>query len=339
MDAAVRSITHSYDELGRRKFITSRGLFMGAIVEDPVSTNGALNQVVFGYDDIGALATRWENHAGVATTSGMSQSPNVQFAYDNSAASSIFNDGRRLTKVTYPSGRAFHYDYGTAATVNDYFNRLIGVFDDLAGSPNNQFLAYDYNGVGHLMRADTYVTLNYQIGAAGTYGGWDRFARIKDQYWTVSGGSDADRFKYEYDYAGNPKYRDIDAAIYATNTKDQAWAYDGLERLKTFDKGTLSGTTITGTPARAGLEARCPGQLGWDDAFVVKTSGTTILDQSRTHNKVNEITGVTASTGDNWYDPTFDLAGNMATGPRRAHRKTATPTVASSSTPTTPGSG
>ncbi len=56
--------------------------------------------------------------------------------------------------------------------------------------------------------------------------------------------------------------------------------------------------------------------LGNWSAFVLKTSGTTDLNQSRTQNLVNEITGITASTGDNWYDPTYDLAGNMATGPR-----------------------
>ena len=31
--------------------------------------------------------------------------------------------------------------------------------------------------------------------------------------------ADIDRFKYEYDYAGNPKFRDIAAAIYASTIK------------------------------------------------------------------------------------------------------------------------
>lgn len=37
-----------------------------------------------------------------------------------------------------------------------------------------------------------------------------------------------------------------------------------------------------------------------------KAAGSTTLNQSRTNNKVNEITDVSASTGDDWYDPTFD---------------------------------
>ena len=74
-----------------------------------------------------------------------------------------------------------------------------------------------------------------------------RFGRIKDQYWDgYNSTSDVDRFKHAYDYAGNRIYRDIDRAIYATNNKDQAYSYDGLNRLKTFNEGTLSGTTITG---------------------------------------------------------------------------------------------
>jgi hypothetical protein len=53
---------------------------------------------------------------------------------------------------------------------------------------------------------------------------------------------------------------------------------------------------------------------------VQKTSGTTVLDQDRDHNKVNEIhvddnhanwpgASITASTGANWCDPTRDAAG------------------------------
>ncbi len=45
--------------------------------------------------------------------------------------------------------------------------------------------------------------------------------------------------------------------MYSANSvefnKDQAYAYDGLDRLKSYDGGTLSGTTITGT-AVAGID-------------------------------------------------------------------------------------
>jgi len=50
--------------------------------------------------------------------------------------------------------------------------------------------------------------------------------------------------------------------------------------------------------------------------YAEAVSGATTLQQTRAHNKVNEVTGVSASTGDDWYDPTFDAAGNMRTGPK-----------------------
>ena len=94
------------------------------------------------------------------------------------------------------------------------------------------------------------LQLDYFHGTSGTYAGYDRFGRIKDQYWKGYGStSDVDRFKYAYDYAGSRTYRDIDSSIYATNDKDQAYTYDSLDRLITSDQGTLSGTTRSGKPA------------------------------------------------------------------------------------------
>jgi len=315
VDTSFRSITYGYDNMQRRQKVTSH-----PNVTDNPDASMVMNQVYFAYDDMGALITRWQDNGGEAVTSGMSQSPKVQFAYDTSATSSIFTNGRRLKQVTYPNGRIVHYTYGTAGAVDDLLHRVQQINEDSGGSPGAVLELYSYNGAGRMAIADAQqvnLKLNYFTSTAN-YGGWDRFGRVKDQFWDgYTDGTttaDVDRFKYEYDYAGNPKFRDIDAAIYATNTKDQAWTYDGLERLKTFDKGTLSGTTITGTPAREQdwtLDA-----LGNWSGLVVKTSGTTNLNQSRTHNVVNEITGITASTGDNWYDPTYDAAGNMATGPK-----------------------
>lgn len=46
-----------------------------------------------------------------------------------------------------------------------------------------------------------------------------------------------------------------------------------------------------------------------------KNSGTTVLDQDRTHSKVNEATDFTESTGPAWATPMHDAAGNMTTVP------------------------
>ena len=64
-----------------------------------------------------------------------------------------------------------------------------------------------------------------------------------------------------------------------------------VNRLATFDRGDLNAgkDAISGTPASEedwGLDMTG----NWSD-FTQKTSGSTDLDQDRTHNDVNEITG------------------------------------------------
>jgi len=44
--------------------------------------------------------------------------------------------------------------------------------------------------------------------------------------------------------------------------------------------------------------------------------GSFLLDQTRTHNAVNEITGISESQGPSWVDPIYDAAGNMISGPK-----------------------
>ncbi|MBY0589560.1 RHS repeat-associated core domain-containing protein [bacterium] len=86
--------------------------------------------------------------------------------------------------------------------------------------------------------------------------------------------------------------------------------------MKTYDGGTLSGTTITGTPVAEqdwGLDA-----LGNWGTYTQKASGSATLNQTRTHNKANEISAISIAsggTGTDWIDPTYDLAGNRVTGP------------------------
>ena len=84
----------------------------------------------------------------------------------------------------------------------------------------------------------------------GDYAVWDRFGRVKQSYWRLSAGAGTykDQIRYGYDYARNRTYCDIDSGVYATDDQDQVYTYDGLHRLKTYDEGTLSGSTISGTP-------------------------------------------------------------------------------------------
>ena len=276
-------------------------------------TGTVRNQVKFTYDDLWRVSKSEQSHEGVVGGT----TPNVQYAYDMSAVSSVFDDAARLEKVTYPDGRALFYDYGAAAGVNDQLHRVDRLRE--TSSTGTILATYYHNGVGRLIGL-TYdqpqLILNYWLGTVNgdPYDGFDRFGRVKDQYWGGYGGTaDVDRFKYDYDFASNRIYRDIDSAIYSTNNKDQAYTYDGLHRLLTSDEGTLSGSTISGTPGAE--QDWIYDLLGNWQALVEKTGGTTTLSQGRSHNAVNEITAITASVGANWSDPVHDAAGNMTEGP------------------------
>ena len=108
--------------------------------------------------------------------------------------------------------------------------------------------------------------------------------------------------------------------MYRENTvasgKDEHYAYDDVNRLTVFDRGDLNANkdAITGTPVKEedwGLDMTG----NWSD-FLQKTSGSTDLNQDRTHNPVNEITGITETAGTAWVDPVHDKAGNMTTLPK-----------------------
>ena len=103
--------------------------------------------------------------------------------------------------------------------------------------------------------------------------------------------------------------------MYATNDRDQTYAYDGLQRLKNYRQGTLSGASISGTPTRKSdwtLD-----QLGnWDEFDDDNDADSNWdLEQTRQHNMVNEVGTIGATSGTNWADPVHDAAGNMTSLP------------------------
>ena len=102
-----------------------------------------------------------------------------------------------------------------------------------------------------------------------------------------------------------------------------------------FDRGDLNAqkTGISGTPVREEDFSLDP-TGNWTD-YVQKTSGTTDLDQDHTHNKVNEITAITAAVGDDSTDPgipetryrfwqdgqVLSSPCNLNRGPTQTHRR------------------
>ena len=84
----------------------------------------------------------------------------------------------------------------------------------------------------------------------------DRFGRVVDQRWvsdnntpdTTADDVDVDRFGYIYDRNSNRLSRDWTSTGAPTNV-DEAYFYDGLDRLTKMNRGTLAGGTISDASA------------------------------------------------------------------------------------------
>jgi RHS repeat-associated protein len=166
---------------------------------------------------------------------------------------------------------------------------------------------YDYLGLGTVVRRThsqpgvdlTYVKLTGESdGSAGDkYTGLDSFGRVVDQRWVNGSGTSVDRYQYGYDRNSIRTYRDnlVNTAL------GEVYANDGLNQMTSFTRGTLDGTKtgVTGSPART--QAFDLDALGNFES--VTTNGTA---QTRTHDKQNQVTGVTGAT-----TPTYDAEGNL----------------------------
>jgi RHS repeat-associated protein len=311
VDGHVRSKKRSYDSLARLEKYTSYANTGG--------TGTIRNELQYACDGLMNVTNIKQSHEGAATTPG---TLGVTFSYDSTlsggGSGDVYEYAYRRNKVTYPNGRAVFYDFDTANS-GDIYSRMSKVRRMRETNVSGTILSeYNYTGGGRPAIVDMpqpKVKLDHFQGTSGTYAGWDRFGRTRQQFWTgYSGTANVDRIYYDYDYASNQLYSDIDSAIHSGNNRDQAYTYDSAHRLKTFDQGTLSGSTISGTPTQE-QDWSLDGLGNWSN-YVTKTSGTTALNQNRSVNKVNEIADITETTGPAWTTPGYDAAGSMTTIPQ-----------------------
>jgi len=266
------------------------------------------------------LAKEYQEHEGAKDGSTLY----VQYNYDDTAASGEYTKGMRQKSVRYPNARLVHFTYGSSGSDADNLNRLDAVNEDNGGSPGNAVTQYSYVGLGMIVIEDypqPDVRLDYYrndqgSGTSGTYQGFDRFDRVVNHKWYDYGASAVrDQYTYAYDRASNRLYREN----VGPSGKDEFYTYDGMYQLKNFDRGDLNEgkTAISGTLVREEDFTLDP--TGNWSGYVQKTSGTTQLNQSWTHNPVNEVTDISETTGPAWITPVQDRAGNMTTVPNPAN--------------------
>ncbi len=241
-------------------------------------------------------------------------SPKVQYAYATGSDNTI-----RPTTLTYPDGRVLNYNYGSSGGTDDSLSRIASLVDN---DGTTHLADYSYLGRNVFVEVDyTEPDLKYTlVGTAGgndpdtgdIYLGLDRFGRVKDSLWYDYGSStdaDADRVKYGYDLAGNRLWREDPVAAANGEDFDELYTYDGVNQLKTFQRGNLNGTRdalVTASMTFAHDWTLDP--TGNWSTFKEDTDGdsTWDLNQSRTSNEANELTNITETAGPAWLTPAYN---------------------------------
>ncbi|MDZ7620078.1 MAG: hypothetical protein U1E05_24005, partial [Patescibacteria group bacterium] len=184
----------------------------------------------------------------------------------------------------------------------------------------------------HHEEPDLLFTLAHGMDA-DPYAGLDRFDRTVDMRWTCcpvgssgvsgsgsSGGCDAELVEqvcYGYDRASNRTHRAMPVAAAWGKHLDELYGYDRLHRLVDFDRGKLirDDDLIDPMVRKAQWTLDATGNWSRFRRFD-QTDSAAALDQTRTHNGVNEVTDIAETVGRVWASPTHDRAGNMLVIPR-----------------------
>jgi RHS repeat-associated protein len=310
VDSSVKSIAYGYNSLGQRNAATSYANNNG--------TGTVLNQIVFTFEVNGGIQTEFQSHDGAIN---WSTCPQIWHQRDGSASSTLLVNGLRLARLHYPNGADLDFEYGgTAFTNPDNLQDRLSQISKVKFTPASgtaQDITYLYNGVSRVVETDStgpdIRRRMFGVDGAGTndYNGWDQFGRPLSYVWSRYGAINGtiDRVNYSYDYAGNRLSRDIPSSLYATDDRDQVYQYDGLQRLSAMDQGTLASGAISGTPEQQEWwELDTLGNWATFDTF---EDGVPTLEQTRTHNTSNMLTGFGATTGSVWATPDLDVNGNM----------------------------
>lgn len=291
-----------------------RGMLSGVTSYDSTTGGTVKNDVQLTYTDFGQLDTDYQEHAGQVNT-GSSLNVHYSYAYP------------RRTEMKFPGGPGSTrqvLDYLYLTGTDDYLNRVSRLYDG-AGTLLSQ---YSYLGAGMVVTVDyTVPQVKYNLATGSTsstrYAGMDSFSRTATAYWqNYSAPADLVKINYTYDLVSNRTSRqDVVAAANGVHI-DEAYSYDGLHRLEDLTRGTLSGGTISSPVFRqnwmnTALTATALDPTGnWTHFRQDNSNGGSSwsLDQTRTHNQANEITGI---SGGGWpTPPSYDAVGNTTSFPQ-----------------------
>jgi RHS repeat-associated protein len=303
VEDAVLRIETAYDNLGHVTFVTSYDADEGGDV---------VNQVERKYDPFGQLKSDVQAHEGEVTEI----TPEVGYLHADGSANTA-----RLNDIIYPDGRTIRLGYGEQPDdADDWLSRVWKVEDVTDGSSPWDVASYSYLGADTSVISAypepevelTYIKQEPGDGPAGDpYAGLDAFGRVIDHRW-MKAGNDIERLKYGYNLAGLRQWRLDTLAHEEDKNQDNHYTYDGLGQVTARDQGQLMDdrSGVDGVPAREEDWAYDPSG-NWNN-YQRHANGTQTLDQSRTHNQVNEIVTYSGSG----IPAVFDRAGNMTRIPK-----------------------
>lgn len=274
-DGAVRRIETSYTNKGQRELVTQY---------DTATAGSVVDEVKYEYERFRGLKSFRQDVNGAIDEAGSVDDYSVDYQWTESTGG---RTSWRKTGAQLPSGKQISYVYGSG--IDDEVSRLTMMKDG-----SLRLASYEYLGYTQVV-SQTYdipdLYQDYSGSTSGSYPGLDRFGRVVRSKWSRSlTGSDIDLYDttLTYDRAGNIVLAE-DAIIPG---RDVDYTMDDLDRLTRAQEGTWSGSAITSETTD---EAWTLDHLGnWDahtldfDANDIYT-GTGELDETRTHNAVNEL--------------------------------------------------
>ena len=301
-DDKVTTLGTNVDGWARRRTTTylPNGQVGSSVLYGSVSGTDWVTEVQWTYNGLGDQA-----EVQLGYNDGSSNVTGVGYVYDFSASGTA--NRSRLTTMQYASGRQVHYGYGAENSLDYKIGRVTFIADDNDSLGVGLHLEeYSYLGLNTIVERNrptpgtklTYLKQGSEgNGEAGDqYAGLDRFGRVRDQRW-MKGTTELDRFVYTYDKNSNRTSKDVLGSGNPGNI-DEVYVHDNLNRLMSVTRGTLSGSTISGTPTFS--QSYTLDALGnWDSST---TNGTS---QARTHNRKNELTAIGGTA------LSYDANGNL----------------------------
>ena len=308
-DGTVKRIETAYDDLGRVETVTQY---------DAATSGNVVDQVKYTYDGWGNV-TKFEQDLDSTVATGGNHLYDVDFTYTKAT------DGRntiRTNTMNLPDGTQVTYGYvnvANSAGSNADLSRVSKVTVGLTVVAN-----YEYTGTQGVVGVDypepDAFYQRYAVGAStGVYANIDRFNRVTSDLWTKDLTTDVDFYDLDISYDRNSNITDTTDNIHLSSGGNRAfdvlYTIDDLDRLTKADEGTLSGGSISN---RTRQEVWTLDQVGNWDLFRMDLNGDIDfsdageLDDDRTHNAVNELTGRDIDdNGSDDYTLVYDEVGNL----------------------------